>query len=52
MPQMMPMEWLMLFVMFSMTFTLFNLMNYFSHIPMTSNKLMIKKYSKSLNWKW
>nr|YP_010037290.1 ATP synthase F0 subunit 8 [Acidiella diversa]QQW48066.1 ATP synthase F0 subunit 8 [Acidiella diversa] len=53
MPQMAPIGWLSLFIIFSITFILFSMMNYYSMIPKSpkskiSNKLMIK----SLNWKW
>nr|YP_006503964.1 ATP synthase F0 subunit 8 [Schedorhinotermes breinli]AFM92464.1 ATP synthase F0 subunit 8 [Schedorhinotermes breinli]QAX91067.1 ATP synthase F0 subunit 8 [Schedorhinotermes sp. 7 MW-2019]QAX91093.1 ATP synthase F0 subunit 8 [Schedorhinotermes breinli] len=52
MPQMMPMEWTMLYTMFLATFLVFNITIYY----MTSTKS--KKSSKSainqtpLNWKW
>nr|YP_010240636.1 ATP synthase F0 subunit 8 [Aleochara postica]QTG39873.1 ATP synthase F0 subunit 8 [Aleochara postica] len=51
MPQMAPLNWLFLFLMFTITFMIFNSMNYFS--MMYSFK--IKKFLKSkklLNWKW
>nr|YP_010894992.1 ATP synthase F0 subunit 8 [Austalis copiosa]WJW73505.1 ATP synthase F0 subunit 8 [Austalis copiosa] len=53
MPQMAPMNWLSLFLLFSMIFLLFNMMNYFIYLPtmpksMTSNKII----TKSMNWKW
>nr|AVN67712.1 ATP synthase F0 subunit 8 [Eurycotis decipiens] len=52
MPQMMPLSWFLLFLIFSTMFMLFNLMNYFSHIPMMNfmEKKMIN--IKIMNWKW
>nr|QHF17843.1 ATP synthase F0 subunit 8 [Acrotaeniostola dissimilis] len=53
MPQMAPISWLSLFIIFSITFILFSMMNYYSIIPQ-STKSDIKKstMSNSLNWKW
>nr|ASY98486.1 ATP synthase F0 subunit 8 [Idolomantis diabolica] len=51
MPQMMPLNWLMLFLFFSILFILFNMMNYYHSnktIHLKSSKMMIK----SLIWKW
>nr|AML26028.1 ATP synthase F0 subunit 8 [Staphylinidae sp. BMNH 1274245] len=51
MPQMAPLNWLFLFLMFTTTFLIFNSMNYFSIMYMTK----IKKSSslkKTINWKW
>nr|YP_010759050.1 ATP synthase F0 subunit 8 [Ramburiella turcomana]WEX31960.1 ATP synthase F0 subunit 8 [Ramburiella turcomana] len=53
MPQMSPLMWFSLFIMFSITLILFNQMNFFSYKPkiIESNKKgMIK--SKNLIWKW
>nr|ARH54328.1 ATP synthase F0 subunit 8 [Cymbiodyta marginella] len=51
MPQMAPLNWLFLFILFVMIFIMFNSMNYFSF------KYSVKTYKptqkKSLiNWKW
>nr|QAX91106.1 ATP synthase F0 subunit 8 [Parrhinotermes sp. C MW-2019] len=53
MPQMMPMEWMMLYMMFLITFLLFNIMNYFMHTT-TSKSSITKNYINinPLNWKW
>nr|QNP10035.1 ATP synthase F0 subunit 8 [Ochthebius delgadoi] len=53
MPQMAPMNWLVLFITFSMIFLMFNSMNYFSfkYNNLNKNKLFNKKLIK-LNWKW
>nr|AIY61766.1 ATP synthase F0 subunit 8 [Duplidentitermes sp. TB-2014] len=52
MPQMMPMEWTMLYLTFLMTFLMFNIMNYFIQSPtqQTSPKSTIN-INKN-NWKW
>nr|YP_010239102.1 ATP synthase F0 subunit 8 [Goniophyto honshuensis]QTF74349.1 ATP synthase F0 subunit 8 [Goniophyto honshuensis] len=54
MPQMAPIGWLSLFIIFSITFMIFNMMNYYSFIPSTPKSLLINKSSmtNSLNWKW
>nr|UGN61631.1 ATP synthase F0 subunit 8 [Cryptocercus banshanmenensis] len=52
MPQMMPMSWTILFMFFSMTFMLFNFMNYFMYNP-TKKKLLQKKMKiEEKIWKW
>nr|YP_010385248.1 ATP synthase F0 subunit 8 [Anatrichus pygmaeus]UPM51784.1 ATP synthase F0 subunit 8 [Anatrichus pygmaeus] len=53
MPQMAPINWLFLFIMFSMIFIMFNMVNYYSILP-TSPKIkkMNELKSNSLNWKW
>nr|WDA94026.1 ATP synthase F0 subunit 8 [Apotropina sp. 1 JJC-2023a] len=53
MPQMAPINWLILFIMFSMIFLLFNMMNFYSILP-NSPKLMENKSMKKINfnWKW
>nr|YP_009469734.1 ATP synthase F0 subunit 8 [Tropidomantis tenera]AVE15635.1 ATP synthase F0 subunit 8 [Tropidomantis tenera] len=53
MPQMMPLNWLMLFTFFSLMLLLFNVMNYYTpfKLPLTKSftKTMMKK---SFSWKW
>nr|YP_010261375.1 ATP synthase F0 subunit 8 [Homoneura interstincta]UIB40282.1 ATP synthase F0 subunit 8 [Homoneura interstincta] len=53
MPQMAPIGWLSLFIIFSMTFILFNMMNYYSILP-SSPKSSEKSFFRinSMNWKW
>nr|ARH53717.1 ATP synthase F0 subunit 8 [Anthobium melanocephalum] len=51
MPQMAPMNWLTLFIMFTMIFLLFNSLNYFSFKYNTKDNNLNKKTFK-LNWKW
>nr|YP_010238600.1 ATP synthase F0 subunit 8 [Ceracris hoffmanni]ARU80767.1 ATPase subunit 8 [Ceracris hoffmanni] len=53
MPQMSPLMWFSLFIMFSITLILFNQMNFFSYKTnkiKSADKKMIK--SKNLIWKW
>nr|YP_009351784.1 ATP synthase F0 subunit 8 [Atlantitermes oculatissimus]AQP28353.1 ATP synthase F0 subunit 8 [Atlantitermes sp. D TB-2017]AQP30664.1 ATP synthase F0 subunit 8 [Atlantitermes oculatissimus] len=52
MPQMMPMEWTLLYITFLMTFLMFNIMNYFSQSP-NKQKTMKKIINiHKTNWKW
>nr|YP_010895135.1 ATP synthase F0 subunit 8 [Ironomyia nigromaculata]WJW73661.1 ATP synthase F0 subunit 8 [Ironomyia nigromaculata] len=53
MPQMAPIGWLNLFIIFSIIFILFNVMNYysFSYKTIKSNNINELETS-SLNWKW
>nr|UJG45491.1 ATP synthase F0 subunit 8 [Sylvicola punctatus] len=57
MPQMAPISWLSLFIIFSITFMIFNVLNYFSFLPptpksMDSDNKNISKTNNSLTWKW
>nr|YP_010385051.1 ATP synthase F0 subunit 8 [Tropidia scita]UPL65061.1 ATP synthase F0 subunit 8 [Tropidia scita] len=53
MPQMAPISWLSLFLLFSMIFILFNVMNYFIYLPPTPSFKSSDKISvNSMNWKW
>nr|AML26551.1 ATP synthase F0 subunit 8 [Staphylinidae sp. BMNH 1274697] len=51
MPQMAPMNWLLLFMMFITVFMIFNSMNYFCfmYAPKTSSS---KGKFSSISWKW
>nr|YP_010427099.1 ATP synthase F0 subunit 8 [Eupatorus gracilicornis]USN89943.1 ATP synthase F0 subunit 8 [Eupatorus gracilicornis] len=51
MPQMAPLSWLLLFIMFIIIFMLFNVMNYFSFLYPVSHKTK-KKSTQKINWKW
>nr|AML25848.1 ATP synthase F0 subunit 8 [Staphylinidae sp. BMNH 1274171] len=51
MPQMAPMNWLMLFLMFIMVFMMFNSLNYFCFLYPPQN-LLLKKMKITKNWKW
>nr|ALO76218.1 ATP synthase F0 subunit 8 [Pleophylla sp. PLE01] len=51
MPQMAPLNWLSLFIMFVITFLIFNSLNYFSfNYPI--KMYQIKKQEIKINWKW
>nr|WNO18631.1 ATP synthase F0 subunit 8 [Tagiades gana gana] len=52
MPQMMPINWIISFILFILIFIMFNILNYYIfNIP--SNKKMQKKYTHNMyNWKW
>nr|YP_010895148.1 ATP synthase F0 subunit 8 [Iteaphila macquarti]WJW73674.1 ATP synthase F0 subunit 8 [Iteaphila macquarti] len=53
MPQMAPIGWLSLFIMFTMAFILFSMMNYYSFLPPTPNTSELKTSNfNSFNWKW
>nr|QIV24578.1 ATP synthase F0 subunit 8 [Cnemoplites australis] len=51
MPQMAPLNWLTLLILFTLVFLLFNIVNYFSF----NYEIKIKKTKKKeilMNWKW
>nr|AVE15482.1 ATP synthase F0 subunit 8 [Hestiasula sp. JZ-2017] len=52
MPQMMPLNWLMLFIFFSTLLIMFNMVNYYTPLNKNSSKLTLKTFMKSLAWKW
>nr|YP_006503938.1 ATP synthase F0 subunit 8 [Neotermes insularis]AFM92438.1 ATP synthase F0 subunit 8 [Neotermes insularis] len=52
MPQMMPLSWLMLFIMFSMTLILFATMNFYTSIPELKHIMKKEIIKKSMNWSW
>uniref|UniRef100_A0AB39A5W6 ATP synthase complex subunit 8 n=1 Tax=Senometopia mimoexcisa TaxID=3235071 RepID=A0AB39A5W6_9MUSC len=53
MPQMAPINWLSLFIIFSISFLIFNMMNYYLFIPSTPKLSSIKnKQMNIMNWKW
>nr|YP_009484290.1 ATP synthase F0 subunit 8 [Callipogon relictus]AVR43547.1 ATP synthase F0 subunit 8 [Callipogon relictus]WDD39335.1 ATP synthase F0 subunit 8 [Callipogon relictus] len=51
MPQMAPLNWLTLFLFFSISFLTFNSINYFSFWYINSIK-QVKVTKISTNWKW
>nr|ALO70841.1 ATP synthase F0 subunit 8 [Philonthus fimetarius] len=51
MPQMAPLNWLSLFILFTMIFIIFNSMNYFSFKYSFKKSNFSKKINK-INWKW
>nr|YP_009567861.1 ATP synthase F0 subunit 8 [Xenogryllus marmoratus]QBF03780.1 ATP synthase F0 subunit 8 [Xenogryllus marmoratus] len=53
MPQMAPMNWLLLSITFIMLFMLMMMMNYFTTQPTIHNNPSNSNYMiNSLNWKW
>nr|AFP16919.1 ATP synthase F0 subunit 8 [Drilaster sp. BMNH 840462] len=50
MPQMAPLNWFLLLIMFIMIFLIFNSMNYFSF--MYKPKPMMTMIKSSIKWKW
>nr|QOV03325.1 ATP synthase F0 subunit 8 [Simulium equinum] len=56
MPQMAPISWLFLFILFTMIFVLFNIMNYFCVVFTPSIDSQESKSTQlatpSLTWKW
>nr|YP_010132032.1 ATP synthase F0 subunit 8 [Periscepsia handlirschi]QQD89766.1 ATP synthase F0 subunit 8 [Periscepsia handlirschi] len=54
MPQMAPISWLTLFILFSIIFMIFCIMNYYFFINLTpKSNLIIKIFKdKAFNWKW
>nr|QZZ18218.1 ATP synthase F0 subunit 8 [Hasora schoenherr] len=58
MPQMMPINWIISFIMFILIFILFNIMNYYIYnINKNQNKINFNtspsyKPNKNLIWKW
>nr|YP_010022501.1 ATP synthase F0 subunit 8 [Caryandoides hunanica]QON98911.1 ATP synthase F0 subunit 8 [Caryandoides hunanica] len=53
MPQMSPMMWFSLFIMFSISLILFNQINFFSYKPLIFKKPKSELIIKNpMNWKW
>nr|WNH42052.1 ATPase subunit 8 [Neoperla excisa]WNH42062.1 ATPase subunit 8 [Neoperla excisa] len=53
MPQMAPISWFLLFIVFSGTLLMFNFLNYYSFLPPSSQSAQQQKIEqKSLIWKW
>nr|QXT44105.1 ATP synthase F0 subunit 8 [Alyscotermes sp. CAM159] len=52
MPQMMPMEWTLLYITFLMTFLMFNIMNYFTQAPQQQTTTKKSIHANKINWKW
>nr|ASY97992.1 ATP synthase F0 subunit 8 [Theopropus rubrobrunneus] len=52
MPQMMPLNWLMLFSFFSIVLILFNVMNYYTPLNKKSSLPQMKTKIKIMSWKW
>nr|AQP29759.1 ATP synthase F0 subunit 8 [Aderitotermes sp. BDIT109] len=52
MPQMMPMEWTLLYITFLMTFLMFNIMNYFTQAPHHQSQTKKAIHTNKISWKW
>nr|WAX39145.1 ATP synthase F0 subunit 8 [Anaplecta sp. 3 ZQW-2020] len=52
MPQMMPLNWLTLFIMFSLTFTMYNIISYYNFNYSTFNTNFTHVTPNPMNWKW
>nr|ASY98109.1 ATP synthase F0 subunit 8 [Theopropus cattulus] len=52
MPQMMPLNWFMLFLLFSIVLMLFNMMNYYMPYYKTTFLTQKKMKTKFMFWKW
>nr|YP_010968409.1 ATP synthase F0 subunit 8 [Capila neolineata]WNO18757.1 ATP synthase F0 subunit 8 [Capila neolineata] len=53
MPQMMPINWILSFILFILIFILFNIMNYYIYNISNKNKNYLKNfYINNFPWKW
>nr|YP_010164588.1 ATP synthase F0 subunit 8 [Epeorus carinatus]AHY86319.1 ATP synthase F0 subunit 8 [Epeorus sp. JZ-2014]QRM91377.1 ATP synthase F0 subunit 8 [Epeorus carinatus]QXT45724.1 ATP synthase F0 subunit 8 [Epeorus dayongensis] len=52
MPQMAPLSWLILFIVFSSTLILFSIMNYFLTAPTPPQSTSSQFETQAFNWKW
>nr|YP_009545531.1 ATP synthase F0 subunit 8 [Penaeus latisulcatus]AYO45609.1 ATP synthase F0 subunit 8 [Penaeus latisulcatus] len=52
MPQMAPLLWLNLFLMFSATFVMFIILNYFIKVPAKIEKSPSTPLKTEMTWKW
>uniref|UniRef100_A0AAU7YQW1 ATP synthase complex subunit 8 n=1 Tax=Rhoenanthus obscurus TaxID=2850857 RepID=A0AAU7YQW1_9INSE len=53
MPQMAPLSWLTLFIIFSFTLILFNMLNYFNYSPRSPASFSRRSsQTKPFNWPW
>nr|YP_010022237.1 ATP synthase F0 subunit 8 [Neurigona zhejiangensis]QOL12427.1 ATP synthase F0 subunit 8 [Neurigona zhejiangensis] len=52
MPQMAPLSWLILFFVFTLSFIMFCIMNYFIYSPQPTLMKSSKKSFTAFNWKW
>nr|QRW36296.1 ATP synthase F0 subunit 8 [Graptodytes varius] len=52
MPQMAPMNWIILYMMFSIIFILFNFMNFYIFMINKNSDKKKNIFKKILNWKW
>nr|ANJ70480.1 ATP synthase F0 subunit 8 [Hydroporus erythrocephalus] len=52
MPQMAPMNWMILYIFFSFIFILFNFLNYYLFMINSKKNNINKILNNSFNWKW
>ena len=52
MPQIAPINWLILFAYFILCFYLFNVINYYNYTPKIKKSKKINILKFSINWKW
>nr|QHD47953.1 ATP synthase F0 subunit 8 [Neoperlops gressitti] len=53
MPQMAPLSWLILFIVFSCTLVIFNFFNYFSFLSTSPQQAQLHHISPpKMNWTW
>nr|YP_010158859.1 ATP synthase F0 subunit 8 [Opatrum sabulosum]QRG31138.1 ATP synthase F0 subunit 8 [Opatrum sabulosum] len=52
MPQMAPLNWLSLMIMFVLTLMLFNILNYYSYSSIKKSSQQIQLKKPLTNWKW
>nr|QRV62430.1 ATP synthase F0 subunit 8 [Graptodytes pietrii] len=52
MPQMAPMNWIILYMMFSIIFILFNFMNFYIFMINKNTNKQKNIFKKNFNWKW
>nr|QAT19786.1 ATP synthase F0 subunit 8 [Curculio sp. SZ-2019]QGA70764.1 ATP synthase F0 subunit 8 [Eucryptorrhynchus scrobiculatus]QGA70765.1 ATP synthase F0 subunit 8 [Eucryptorrhynchus scrobiculatus] len=52
MPQMAPMSWLSMYILFIFMFLLMIILNYFTFLYYPNNKKLNKSFKKKMNWKW
>nr|YP_002364604.1 ATP synthase F0 subunit 8 [Pedetontus silvestrii]ACC60218.1 ATP synthase F0 subunit 8 [Pedetontus silvestrii] len=53
MPQMSPLNWLLLFIIFFTTYITFLILNYFNKYPMNISNIQLKLIKSTfLIWKW
>nr|QZI85954.1 ATP synthase F0 subunit 8 [Sycanus falleni] len=52
MPQMAPIWWTTLFIMFNVSFLAMIAITYFQEIPLPSMEMKITSKISNLNWKW
>nr|ASY98396.1 ATP synthase F0 subunit 8 [Prohierodula picta]ASY98546.1 ATP synthase F0 subunit 8 [Prohierodula sp. JZ-2017] len=52
MPQMMPLNWFMLFSFFTILLIMFNMMNFYTSFHKISSHTYNKITTKTLFWKW